>query len=90
MRRIVFEDISIFVVKHIFHLRFFVSRLTQKSKIMDKLINKLLFEKDVTYYIPSEKSVTTVEEIEINHVVQRPDDVVIPTDVLKSVMRLLS
>ena len=33
-----YEDVTTFLVKHTFHTRFFLSRLTRKSKIAKKII----------------------------------------------------
>lgn len=56
----VFEDLSISLVKHIFHLRFKTAKLTRKSKIMNKIITKMLFEKDGTFFIPNDDSIKNI------------------------------
>ena len=61
MKRIVFEDISTFIVKYIFHLRFKVALLSRKSRIFNKILTKLLFEDDKTYFIPNNNNITHLE-----------------------------
>ncbi len=41
-----YEDVTTTLVKYTFHTRFFLSRLTRKSKIARKIIDKILFEDD--------------------------------------------
>lgn len=86
MKRIVFEDISTFVVKHVFHLRFKVAKLTKKSSIMNKIITKFLFEGDGTYFIPNNNSINT-ETINLNKKIEQPDMIVFPSDIIKEVIK---
>ncbi len=53
MRKGYYEDISTFLVKHSFHLRFFLSRLTRKSGIFKKIIERLLFQDDEIFVLPN-------------------------------------
>lgn len=87
MKRIVFEDISTFIVKHVFHLRFKVASLTRKSEVMNKIISRLLFKGDGTYFIPSTKSVTNLTTLEINKKIEQPDNIVFPSDIIKEIIR---
>ena len=96
--KIRFIDVSIFVVKYIFGLRFKVAALSRKSKIMDNIISKVVFEGDGTYFVPNDKSMTkeniesnknktTVSTIEINKNIQIVDKVITPTDIIKNIIK---
>ena len=67
-----YEDVTTFLVKHTFHTRFFLSRLTRKSKIAKKIIDRLLFQDDEVYVLPNKNAVnknnakTITTNIEIN------------------------
>lgn len=85
-------DVNVFVVKRIFHLRFKVAGLTRKSNIMNKIITKILFENDGSYFIPNSNAVDEVISVneEVINVNQKIDDVnkiVMPTDFIKSIIR---
>ncbi len=56
-KKIVFEDLSTSLVKHIFGLRFKTAKLTRQSKIMNRIITKMLFEKDGVFFIPNDDSI---------------------------------
>lgn len=88
MRRIRYIDVSIALVKRIFHLRFMVASWSRKSRIMDKIIKKTLFEHDGTYFIPSNSSVKNIssQRITMNYDVSKPDMIVMPSDIIKSVI----
>lgn len=88
MRKIGLIDVNIAVVKRIFHLRFMVAGWTKKYGVMDKIIKKMLFEHDGTYFIPSNQSVKNVhsETVDMNLDISKPDMVVMPSDIIKSVI----
>ena len=88
MRRIKYIDLSIALVKRIFHLRFMVAGWTRKSKIIDKIIKKTLFEHDGTYFIPSNQSVKNIssQTIRMDYDISKPDMIVMPSDIIKSVI----
>lgn len=88
MRRIKYIDVSIALVKRIFHLRFKVAGWTRKSKIMDKIIKKTLFEHDGTYFVPSNQSVKNIssQTIRMDYDISKPDMIVMPSDIIKSVI----
>lgn len=88
MRRIRYIDVSIALVKRIFHLRFMVAGWSRKSRVMDKIIKKTLFEHDGTYFIPSNSSVKNIssQTITMNYDVSKPDMIVMPSDIIKSVL----
>lgn len=91
-------DVNIFIVKYIFRFRFKVASLSRKSKIMNKIISKIVFEGDGTYFVPNDKSiseenikvnksVTRTSTVEINKNIQIVDKVVIPTDFIKNIIK---
>ena len=53
MRKGYYEDVSVFLVKHSFHLRFFLSRLTRKSNLFKRFIERLLFQDDEIFVLPN-------------------------------------
>jgi len=79
MRKISIAEISIFVVNRIFNWRFRIAGLTKKSKIVKKIINKLLFEKDEIVIISN--------TININKKIESEKSEFLPTDVIKDVIR---
>ena len=79
MRKISFAEISIFVVNRIFNWRFRIASLTKKSKIIKKIINKMLFEKDDVVIIPN--------TIPINQKIESEGSEFLPTDVMKEVIK---
>lgn len=93
MRKGFYEDISTFLVKHTFHTRFFLSRLTKKSKIAKKIIDRLLFQGDEVYVLPNKnavqktKSATISANIEVNQSFQKDDSEFIPSEILKIAIR---
>ena len=90
-----YEDITTFLVGHTFHTRFFLSRLTRKSKIAKKIIDKLLFEDDEVYVLPNKNAVkqnkkdTITANIEINQSFQKDDSEFVPSQIIKEVINLL-
>ncbi len=87
-RRIRLIDINIAIVKRIFHLRFMVAGWSRKSKIMDKIIKKTVFEHDGTYFVPNNDSVKNIssQTIDMNYYISKPDMIVVPSDIIKSVI----
>lgn len=88
MRRIKLIDVNIAAVKRIFHLRFFVAGLTKKSRIIDKIIKKMLFEHDGTYFVPSDTAVKNIssQTIEMDYSFKNPDMIVMPSDFIKTMI----
>lgn len=88
MRRIRLIDINIAIVKRIFHLRFMVAGWSRKSKIMDKIIKKSLFDHDGTYFVPNDDSVKNIssEIIRMDYNIKKPDMIVMPSDIIKSMI----
>jgi len=87
MRRIRMINVNVFVVKYIFHLRFKVASLTRKSKIMNKIISKIVFDGDRTFFIPSNKSMKHVETIEVNQKIDTCEMIVMPSDLIKEMIK---
>ena len=96
--RIRLIDVNIFIVKYIFRFRFKVAALSRKSKIMDKIISKIVFEGDGTYFVPNDRSIakedieenkktTRTSTIEINKNIQIVDKIVTPTDIIKNILK---
>ena len=84
-----YEDVTTTFVKHAFHTRFFLSRLTRKSRIAKKIIDKILFEDDEVYVLPNKKSInkTITTNIEINQSFQKDDSEFVPSQIIKEVIK---
>ena len=88
-----YEDVTTFLVKHTFHTRFFLSRLTQKSKIAKKIIDRLLFQDDEVFVIPNRNTInktkreTISANIEINQSFQKDDSEFVPSEIIKTVIK---
>ncbi len=79
MRKISFAEVSIFVVNRIFNWRFWIAGLTRKSKIIKKIINRLLFKDDEIVVIPN--------TININKKIDDSVSEFLPTNIIKDVIR---
>lgn len=89
----IYEDISIFLVKHSFHLRFFIAKQTKKSEKFRKIIEKLLFEDDEIIIIPNtmnlnknkkvENKIKLKSNIEVNQSFNNTTSEFLPTEILK-------
>lgn len=97
MRKGYYEDITTFLVKHTFHTRFFLSRLTRKSKIAKKIIDRLLFQDDEIYVLPNKNTVnknktssTISANIEINQSFEKDDSEFVPSEIIKTVIKQAS
>lgn len=62
MKRPRYVDLSRFFVKYAFNTRFFLGRLTQKSNLFKKIIDKFLFEDDEIFVIPNTQHINKNEE----------------------------
>ena len=93
MRKGYYEDITTFLVKHTFHTRFFLSRLTQKSKLAKKIIERVLFQDDEIFVLPNKntinktKSATISANIEINQSFEKDDSEFVPSEIIKIVIK---
>ena len=98
MRKGYYEDITTFLVKHTFHTRFFLSRLTRKSKIAKKIIDRLLFQDDEIFVLPNRNTVnknktktsTISANIEINQSFEKDDSEFVPSEIIKTVIKQAS
>ena len=79
MRKISFAEISTFIVNRIFNWRFWIAGLTKKSRIANKVIDKLLFEGDEIVVIPN--------TINVNKKIESAGTEFLPTDVIKDVIK---
>ncbi|MBR5503723.1 MAG: 4Fe-4S binding protein [Methanobrevibacter sp.] len=96
MRKGYYEDITTFLVKHTFHTRFFLSKLTRKSKIAKKIIERTLFQDDEMFILPNKntvkktKSTTISTNIEVNQSFQKDDSEFVPSEILKEAIKKAS
>ncbi len=72
-------DISRFILKYIFNLRFRIADFTKKSKRYRQFIDKFLFEDDEIIIIPN--------TISVNKKIESEGSQFLPTDVIKQVIR---
>ncbi|MBO5841020.1 MAG: 4Fe-4S binding protein [Methanobrevibacter sp.] len=84
-----YEDVTTFLVGHTFHTRFFLSRLTKKSRIAKKIIDAILFKDDEVYVLPNKKAVnkTITTNIEINQSFEKDDSEFVPSEIIKEVIK---
>ena len=88
-----YEDVTTFLVGHTFHTRFFLSRLTKKSRIAKKIIDAILFKDDEVYVLPNKNTVnktkkdTITTNIEINQSFEKDDSEFVPSEIIKEVIR---
>ena len=84
-----YEDITTFLVGHTFHTRFFLSRMTRRSRIFKKIIDKILFEDDEVYVLPNKNAVnkTITTNIEVNQSFQKDDSEFVPSQIIKEVIK---
>lgn len=72
-----FTDISVAIIRRTFRSRFKLASLTERSVIFRNLVRRLFFEGDDIQVIPRNSS------IEINHRIQVPENVALPSEVLR-------
>ncbi len=92
MKKIAFEDISIFLVKYTFKYRGKIAGLSKKSRFFEYLIDKTLFEDDEIYIIPNDNYIKETnnsksKKITVNQKVSETENITIPTDILKNVIK---
>ncbi len=83
-------NITIEVIKLTFNSRFFLAKVCRKVPPLSKLANKLFFEGDDIQVLPRDvsiKSKNNAEEIEINADIEVPKDTILPSEVLKEMIR---
>ena len=77
------------LAKYTFQTRFFLSRLTRKSRIITKIADKLLFEDNEMFVLPNKsavkktKSARITANIEINQSFQKDDSEFVPSEIIK-------
>lgn len=88
-----YEDVTTFLVKYTFHTRFFLSRLTKRSRIAKKIIERILFQDDEIFVLPNKdtvnktKSRTVIENIEINQSFEEDGSEFVPSEIIKTVIK---
>jgi len=88
MSYITFSDISIKFIKLSFKSRFFMAKTCRKLPLISKVVNKLLFEGDDIQVLPRNTiSNLRTENIEINRDIPLSEDVVLPSEVLKEMIK---
>ena len=81
------------LAKYTFQTRFFLSRLTRKSRIIKKIADKLLFEDNEMFVLPNKSAVKRTEStritanIEINQSFQKDDSEFVPSEIIKEAIK---
>ena len=87
------ENFTKSLAGYTFQTRFFLSRLTRKSRIIKKIADKLLFEDIEMFVLPNKstvkktKSTTITENIEINQSFQKDDSEFVPSEIIKKIIK---
>lgn len=79
MKRKSIAEINIAIVNRIFGWRFGIARFTKQSKILKKIIEKIVFEDDDVVFVSN--------SIEVNKKIESSGSEFLPTDVLKEVIK---
>lgn len=79
MKRKSIAEINMVIVNRIFGWRFRIANLTKKSKILKKIIDKIVFEDDEIIFVPN--------SIEVNKKIESDGSEFLPADVLKEVIK---
>ena len=89
MSNITFSDISIKFIKLTFKSRFFMAKTCRKLPLISKVVDKLLFEGDDIQVLPRNGTINNlrIENIEINQDIPVSEDVVLPNEVLKEIIK---
>lgn len=89
MTKNTFSDISVRIIKLTFNTRFFLARTCKRIPPLAKIVDKLLFEGDDIQVLPRDNSIksTNNTEIKINAGIEVPKDIVLPSEVLKEMIR---
>jgi len=89
MSNITFSDISIKFIKLTFKSLFFMAKTCRKLPLISKVVDKLLFEGDDIQVLPGNGTINMLrtENIEINLDIPVCEDVVLPNDVLKEMIK---
>ena len=91
MSKITFSDISVKIIKLTFKSRFTFAKLTRKIPLLANVVDKLFFEDDNIQVLPRDSSIKSnntmiSEEITINKDVEVPENIMLPSQVLKNMI----
>lgn len=81
------------LARYTFQTRFFLSRLTRKSRIIKKIADRLLFEDNEMFVIANKSAVKKTESaritanIEINQSFQKEDSEFVPSEIIKEAIK---
>jgi len=83
-----FSEVSVNVIKLTFKTRFFLAKTCRKVPTLAKLVDNLFFEGDDIQVLPRDAAIKhSSEEIEVNKSVEVPENMALPSDVLKEMIR---
>jgi len=91
LSKITFSDISVKVIKLTFKSRFTFAKLCRKIPLIANVVDKLFFEEDDIQVLPRDSSIKSnntvlCEEITINRDVEVPENIMLPSIVLKEMI----
>lgn len=84
MSRNKFSEFSVKIIKLTFNSRFILAKTCKKVPPLGKIVDKLFFEGDDIQVIPRDSS---IQEIKINTDIEVPKDTILPSQVLKEMIR---
>ncbi|WP_414468583.1 4Fe-4S binding protein [Methanobacterium sp. ACI-7] len=84
MSRNKFSEFSVKIIKLTFNSRFILAKTCKKVPPLGKIVDKLFFEGDDIQVIPRDSS---IQEIKINTDIEVPKDTMLPSQVLKEMIR---
>lgn len=91
MSKIRFSDISVKIIQLSFNSRFILAKTCRKVPPLAKLVDKLFFEGDDIQVLPRDSSIKphnySIKEVEINKHIDVPEDIELPSQVLKEMIR---
>ena len=89
MSRISITDISVNFIKLTFNTRFILAKTMRKLPPLARIVDKILFEGDDIQVLPRDGSVNLkkLEDISINQEIPLSQDTLLPSDVLKEMIR---
>lgn len=90
MSKITFSDISVKIIKSTFKTRFTLAKVCRKITLFSKIADKLFFEGDDIQVLPRDSVIkpnNDFEEIEVNTDIEIPKDIILPSEVLKEMIK---
>lgn len=90
MPKITFSDISIKIIKLTFSSRFTLAKACRKIPPLAKVVDRLFFEGDDIQVLPRDSVIepnNNFEEIEVNADIEIPKDLILPSEVLKEMIK---